>query len=101
MRPWEARIWDVYNDLKASARWADSSSESQIQRLLAIYTDAHEIRAESILADDAHAVVLTSESRAGDAEPKDWHATHVWRYSQARVESLDVYVLTLSVSIPT
>jgi hypothetical protein len=101
MRPWEARIWDVYNNLKGSALWADSSLESQIQRLLAIYTDAHMIRAESILADDAHAVVLTSESRAGDVEPKHWHATHVWRYSQARVESLDVYVLTLSVSIPT
>jgi hypothetical protein len=66
MRPWEGLIRDVYDGLDGRARWPDSSLESQIQRLLAIYTEDHEIRAESILADDTHAVVLTSESRRAE-----------------------------------
>ena len=101
MRPWEARMRDVYNGLEGRMPWPESSLESQIWRLLAIYTDDHEVRAESILANETHAIVLTSELRAGELEPKTWHAAHVWHYSQTAVESLDVYVLALTVLIPT
>jgi hypothetical protein len=94
------RLDDVYLDPEGRARWPDSSLESQVQQQLAIYADDHEIRTESIFADDTHAVVLTSESRSGDAGPKAWRAAHVWRYSHTQVKSLDIYVLSLSVRVP-
>jgi hypothetical protein len=96
----EARMREIYRDLRGRAEARDSSFESQVRRALAIYSEGHDIRAESIIADDGHAVVLTSERRDGAAEPRAWRAAHVWTYAEGRVTSFDVYVLGLSVAIP-
>ncbi len=100
MQSWEESIRGIYRDLRDPAPLGDSSIASEIQQALAIYAQDHEVRAESIIADDTHAIVLTAESRDGDAEPKAWRAAHVWTYSQTKVTSMDVYVLALTVAIP-
>jgi len=97
----EAGIREIYEDPKGRVDASGSSFESQIRKALAIYSEGHGIQAEQIIADDDHAVVLTSESRDGAAEPKAWRAAHVGTFTRGRVTSFDVYVPALTVAIPT
>ena len=101
MHPLEPPIRELYADPQGRVAPSESSFEAHIRKALAIYSEGHGIRAEQIIADDEHVVVLTSETRHGAAEPKTWRAAHVWTHTQGAVRSFDVYVLALTVAIPT